>query len=105
MRNILKHQKPLFALFLCVLAVGSALGHPLVDLGAVGALGAAMMIGELRGKLTMERRKLPQPDRAITGTAPNGGGSADKELARLEKEAERTGDRTKLIAYRRKLRA
>jgi len=46
MRNILKHQKPLFALFLCVLAVGSALGHPLVDLGAAGALGAAMMIGD-----------------------------------------------------------
>ena len=48
MRNILKHQKPLFALFLCVLAVGSALGHPLVDLGAVGALGRHERVGQWR---------------------------------------------------------
>ncbi len=46
MRTILKHQKSIFALFLCVLAVGSALGHPLVDLSTLGALGGAMMLGE-----------------------------------------------------------
>lgn len=63
---------------------------------------SAMMIGELRAKLTMERRKVPQPDRAVTGTAPVGG-RTDKELARLEKEADRTGDRTALIRYRKSL--
>lgn len=62
---------------------------------------AAMMIGELRGKLKMEKRKIPAPDRKVTGTAPSA--SADKKLARLEEEAGRTGDRTKLIRYRKSL--
>ena len=66
-------------------------------------LEAAMMVGELRSKLQMGTRKAPQPDRPVRGNAAPA--SADKELARLEAEAERTGDRTKLIAYRRKLKA
>ena len=46
MQNILKYQKPILAVFLCVLAVTSALGHPLLDLGALAAVGGAMMIGD-----------------------------------------------------------
>lgn len=67
---------------------------------------AAMLVGKLEDKVTVtSKRKLPQPDRPIRGDAPVSSASADKELARLEKDAERTGDRTALIAYRRKLRA
>lgn len=82
-----------------------ALGRNPAKLAALSKMDlaeAAMMIGELRVKLTMERRKVPQPDRAVTGTAPNSG-RADKELARLEKEAAATGDRTALIRYRKTL--
>lgn len=65
-------------------------------------LEAAMMVGELRSKLQMRTRQAPQPDRPVRGNAPPA--NADKELARLEKEADRTGDRTALINYKRKLR-
>lgn len=67
---------------------------------------AAMLVGKLEDKVTVTtKRKLPQPDRPIRGDAPVSAASADKELARLEKEAERTGNRTALIAYRKKIRA
>lgn len=46
MRTILHHQKSIFVLFLCALAVSSALGHPILDLGTVGSLGGAMLLGE-----------------------------------------------------------
>jgi hypothetical protein len=65
---------------------------------------AALMLGEMGAKLKMETRRTAAPERRITGNtgfAP----STDKELARLEKEADRTGDRTALAAYRRKLKA
>lgn len=67
---------------------------------------AAMLVGKLEDKVTVTtKRKLPQPDRPIRGDAPVSSAAADKELARLEKEAERTGNRTALIAYRKKLAA
>lgn len=65
---------------------------------------AAMLIGKLEDKVTVTaKRKLPQPDTPIRGNASISAGNADRELARLEKEAERTGDRTKLIQYRKQL--
>lgn len=48
------------------------------------------------------RRQAPQPERIPRGNAAPKG--VDKEEARLEKEAERTGDRTQLQAYRRQKR-
>lgn len=74
----------------------------LEELSKLNLVQAAMLIGKLEDKLQMTKRKLPQPDRPIRGNAAPA--NADKELARLEKEAERTGDRTKLIAYKRKLK-
>lgn len=66
---------------------------------------AAMMVGKLEDKVTVtNRRKPPQPDTPLRGNN-NVSGGGDRELARLEKEADRTGDRTKLIAYRRNLKA
>jgi hypothetical protein len=49
-------------------------------------------------QMTVKTRQAPQPEHIRNGDARPGGG-ADKELARLEKEAQRTGDRTALIRY------
>lgn len=75
----------------------------LEELSKLNPLRAAMMVGKLEDKLTVTTRKLPQPDRPVVGDASPG--AADKELARLEKEAERTGDRTKIRAYKKQLQA
>lgn len=66
----------------------------------------AAAIARLEGKLTVTKRGgPPEPERIASGSAPIAVGSADKQLERLEKEADKTGDRTKLIAYRQKLKA
>ncbi|MDE2442198.1 MAG: hypothetical protein KGP14_14355, partial [Betaproteobacteria bacterium] len=76
----------------------------LADLSKLDPVRAAMMIGKLEDKLTVTKRASPPaPDRPLRGNASLAGGT-DKELARLEKEAERTGDRTALIRYRRSLK-
>lgn len=72
-------------------------------LSKLDPVGAAMMVGELRSQLKMEKRQRPNVDRPVKGNAAPSG-NADKQLARLEKEAARTGDRTELIRYKRELR-
>ena len=74
----------------------------LEDLSKLDPADAAMMIGELRSKVQMKTRARPNPDRPVKGNAAST--NADKELARLEKEAERTGDRTKLQEWKRQQR-
>lgn len=55
------------------------------------------------GVKVTKRRKAPDPDQVERGSggAPK---STDKVIEKLEKEADRTGDRTKLIEYRKSLR-
>lgn len=55
-------------------------------------------------KVTKRTRTPPEPDRPERGSGQLSA-STDKELERLEKEAERTGDRTKVVAHKRKLKA
>lgn len=50
---------------------------------------------------TKQTKTAPPPDRPLSGS---GVGSA-AALARLEAEADKTGDRTKLVAYKRQLKA
>ena len=50
------------------------------------------------------KRPTPNPERIPRGNASARTGGTDKEEARLEKEADRTGDRTALQAYRRQKR-
>jgi hypothetical protein len=52
----------------------------------------------------VKKRKAPAPDRAQSGSGAMPIDS-DKQLEKLEAEAEKTGDRTKLIAYKKKLKA
>lgn len=75
----------------------------LEELSKLDPADAAMMIGELRSKLQMKTRSRPNPDRPVKGNAAST--NADKELARLEKEAERTGNRTEVVRYKRKLKS
>lgn len=68
------------------------------------AMAFAIAIGELKGKVkTMPRRAAPPPETVTRGGAPVAN-SVDKELERLEREADRTGNRTAVIAYRRKMK-
>ncbi len=64
----------------------------------------AAAVAKLEGALKVTtKRKAPEPEEIARGSAPVSKGS-DKTLERLEKEADRTGDRTKLIAYRKQLK-
>lgn len=66
---------------------------------------ALVSIIRMEDKMTLRRKTQAEPDRPLKGTAPVSTESSDKVLARLEKEAEKTGDRTKVIEYRRAQRA
>lgn len=55
-------------------------------------------------KVTRATRTPPDPDVPVRGSAPLAHGT-DKTLERLEKEAERTGDRSAVIAHKRRLKA
>lgn len=66
----------------------------------------AFAVAKLETKLKITTKKAPPPpERAVTGTGRVAAGGADATLERLREEASRTGDMTKVIAYRRKLRA
>jgi hypothetical protein len=64
----------------------------------------AVAIGKLETQLKVVPRKTPPaPERQVRGTA--GGATIDNTLERLEAEADRTGDRTKVNQYKREQRA
>lgn len=74
------------------------------ELSKLNLADAAVMVGELKAKVKVEKRqRLPNPDKPVMGKASIATG--DKELKRLEREAERTGDRTALIRYRKQMNA
>lgn len=65
----------------------------------------AAKAGRMEDQIKVAKRKAPAPESqvrgAVGGISVNGGA---KQLARLEAEAEKTGDRSKVIAYRREMR-
>ncbi|MBQ5963153.1 hypothetical protein [Massilia sp. ZL223] len=64
----------------------------------------AFAVAKLETQLKVTPRKVPPaPERKVTGTAA-GATSVDNTLERLEAEADRTGDRSKVIAYKRQQR-
>jgi len=64
----------------------------------------AAAVARLEGTMKMiKRKRAPEPEKVVNGTAPHAA-NVDKELERLEKEADRTGNRTKVIAYKRSLK-
>ena len=65
------------------------------------AAAVARMEGGIK---VVKKRKAPAPDRPASGSARLPGGP-DKQLEKLETDAERTGDRTALIKYKSSLKA
>ena len=63
----------------------------------------AFAAARLENAVTTKPRTRPQPEGKVTGSAPSSG-IGDKTLDRLEAEADRTGDRSKVIAYKRELK-
>jgi len=63
----------------------------------------AVEIGKIEAKLKTTKRKSPPPETRLKGTAAIGG-SSDTHMEKLEREADKTGDRTKIYAYRRSLK-
>lgn len=49
------------------------------------------------------RKSVPLPERVVQGSAPSKG-AMDSKLARLEAEADKSGDRTRVVAYKMSLR-
>ncbi len=65
----------------------------------------AFAAAALQKDLKTMKRRAPAPDTPIRSNAGNDASASDKRLAKLEAEADRTGDRTKVVAYKRQLRA
>ncbi len=66
----------------------------------------AKAVAELERNLKVQsRRKAPEPDERMRGDGRVSSGSGDKVLERLEREAERTGDRSKIVAHKRQMKA
>jgi hypothetical protein len=65
----------------------------------------AFAIAKLETKLKVEKRSgPPAPERTIKGNAPSSG-AVDKVLERLRAEADKSGDYSKVIAYKKKNRS
>lgn len=63
------------------------------------------LVGQMAEKINVQRRKpTTTPEQQHRGQSGAGGGAGDTKLARLEREADKTNDRTALIAYKRQLR-
>lgn len=63
-----------------------------------------MKLQDLQRGLKMGKKKPPEPETRVHGGNANLAAVTDKEEERLEREAARTGDRSKVIAYRRERR-
>lgn len=75
-----------------------AITNPVKFIAAVAKLEGTL-------KVTKTSRKAPELDTPVRGSAPLSAAKADKHLERLETEADRTGDRTKVQQYMRQQRA
>ena len=64
----------------------------------------AFAVARLETQLKVTQRKAPPPAEKTVKGSSTAVGVADKTLERLEAEASRTGDRSKVVAYKRQLR-
>ena len=66
----------------------------------------AAAVAVMETKMTVTRKaSTVQPEKRVTGGAPISSGGPDRYLAKLEAEADKTGDRTKIYQYKRSLAA
>jgi hypothetical protein len=65
----------------------------------------AFKVAKLESQLKVTNKKAPSPEKRVKGAKAGGlSGTEDKTLERLRKEAEKTGDYTKVTQYKRKKR-
>lgn len=65
----------------------------------------AAKVGKMEDLIKVTKRTAPPPESVVRGaTASTAVSNVDKHLAALEKEADRSGDRSKVIAYNRERR-
>ena len=64
----------------------------------------AFAVSKLESQLKVTQRKAPPPERTVRGTGSMSG-TVDSTLERLRSEAEKTGDYTKVVQYRKQLKA
>lgn len=65
----------------------------------------AFAVSKLEEKLNVSNKKAPAPEKRISSGKPGGSsGNKDKVLDKLMAEADKTGDRSKVLAYKNKLR-
>lgn len=62
----------------------------------------AFALAELQGKLNVSRKTAPAPEKVVKGSAHSE--KVDATLDRLREEATKTGDTSKLMAYKRSLK-
>jgi hypothetical protein len=65
----------------------------------------AFAVARLETQMKLTQRKAPPPPEKVIGGGSGGPSAVDSTLERLREEAERTGNYSKVIAYRNKLRA
>jgi hypothetical protein len=85
-----------------------ALGKNLAKLKELAAITDpvkyAFAVSKLETQLKVTQRKAPPPERTVRGTGSMSG-ATDSTLERLRTEAEKTGDYTKVVQYRKQLKA
>ncbi|MBB4857006.1 hypothetical protein HNO88_000303 [Novosphingobium chloroacetimidivorans] len=64
----------------------------------------AVMLGKMEKDIKVTKKTAPTPESRVRGASGPMNIGGDKQLEKLEKEAARTGDRTKLIQYRQTLK-
>ena len=64
----------------------------------------AFAVSKLESQLKVTQRKAPPPEKTVRGTGSMSG-TVDSTLERLRSEAEKTGDYTKVVQYRKQLKA
>lgn len=90
---------------LVVYALGKNLGKMTELARSTDLLEFGIQIRELENqlKVTPGKKTIPAPEKRIEGTAPSG--NLDGTLERLRAEAQRTGDFTKVLAYKNRKKA
>jgi len=64
----------------------------------------AFKVAKLESQLKVTDRKAPKPEKRVSSNKSGGiSGNSDKTLDRLRDEAAKSGDYTKVTAYKRKL--
>ncbi len=86
-----------------VLSKNPSRAKELAETANIGMFIKKMSLLETEMK-TAKKKPSASPEKTVSGGASGGVRGRDARLEQLEREAEKTGDRTKIVAYKRQLR-